>query len=78
MVNEYILRLEFVTKTPCTVESSGGEKIVMLNQRQAATGENGFHSLGTFEFATKGAVTLSTKGADGNVHVDCVQVVEAP
>ena len=29
-------------------------------------------------FATKGAVTLSTKGADGNVHVDCVQVVAAP
>jgi hypothetical protein len=67
------------SKTPCTVEAAEGVKTFALNQKQKTEREDGFHSLGTFEFSSerKGAVTFSTQGADGNVHIDCVQVVPA-
>ena len=67
------------TKTPCTVEAADGVKSFALNQKQKPEREDGFHSLGTFEFIseTKGAVTFSTQAADGYVHIDCVQVVPA-
>jgi hypothetical protein len=67
------------SKTPCTVEAAEGVKTFALNQKQKTEREDGFHSLGTFEFSSerKSAVTFSTQGADGNVHIDCVQVVPA-
>jgi len=66
------------SKTPCRVETADDVNTFALNQKEKA-GENGFHSLGVFEFSRerKGAVTFSTQGADGNVHIDCVQVVPA-
>jgi hypothetical protein len=67
------------SKTPCTVEAAQGVKTFALNQKQKPGRPDGFHSLGVFEFSSdrKGAVTFSTQGADGNVHVDCVQVLPA-
>ena len=68
------------SKTTATVESADGMKSVLLNQKQKPEREDGFHSLGVFAFSAgrKGAVTLTTQGADGTVHVDCVQVLPAP
>ena len=39
--------------------------------------DNGFHSIGLIDVSagTKGAVELFTKGAQGNVHADAVQLV---
>ena len=67
------------SQTPCLIESSAGLKTVTLNQREETNRPDGFHTIGVYEFdaAKKGSVTLSTKGANGNVHVDCVQLVPA-
>jgi hypothetical protein len=64
----------------CTIKQ--GNKVVLklrLNQQQPSGDANGFHSLGSFEFSPgqTNAVVLSTAGADGFVHADCLQVVEA-
>jgi len=66
------------TKTACAVETAAGTKSFLLNQREKPERDDGFHSVGTFEFdpARAGAVTLSARGADGFVHADCVQVLE--
>ncbi|HND50823.1 MAG TPA: FAD-dependent oxidoreductase [Pirellulaceae bacterium] len=67
------------SKAPCTIERIGHPPIsVQLNQRKAPSGPQCFHSLGTFEFAAgKAAIVLSSDGADGNVHADAVQLLEA-
>ncbi len=67
------------SKTPCTVEAADGVKTFALNQKQKPERADGFHSLGRFGFSSdrRGAVTFSTRGADGNVHIDCVQVLPA-
>lgn len=67
------------SKTPAMVESADGVKALVLNQKQKPEREDGFHSLGVFAFSAclKGAVTVTTQGADGTVHVDCVQVLPA-
>jgi hypothetical protein len=45
--------------------------------RKEPTLEKGFVSLGIFQFAPNkpAAVTVSTAGADGNVHADAVQLL---
>ncbi len=67
------------SQVPCTVESADGVKVLALNQKQKPEREDGFHSLGVFPFSSEspGAVTLTTAGANGTVHIDCVQVVPA-
>jgi hypothetical protein len=67
------------SNTPCLVEHAQGDSQVTLNQRQRPSRDDGFHSLGAFAFdpRRKGAVVISTIGANGNVHIDCVQVVAA-
>jgi FAD dependent oxidoreductase len=69
------------TQVPCTIER-GGEPLLKLrlNQQQNAASEaKGFHSLGVFDFVPgkTNAVVLSTVGANGFVHADCLQVLEA-
>jgi hypothetical protein len=69
------------TQAACVIER-GGETVLKLrlNQRQdAPAGAKGFHSLGVFDFAPgkTNAVVLSTAGANGFVHADCLQVLEA-
>jgi hypothetical protein len=61
------------------VRSADGEKLVLLNQTQAANGKDGFESLGRFRFAanTESAVLFKVAGSNGTVHVDAVQVVPA-
>jgi hypothetical protein len=67
------------SNTPCAIEHAAGTDNVVLNQRQRPNRDDGFNSLGayTFDPARKGAVTITGKTANGNVHIDCVQVVEA-
>jgi hypothetical protein len=48
-----------------------------VNMTEPAGLDNGFHSIGLIDVSagTKGAVELFTKGAQGNVHADAVQLV---
>lgn len=64
---------------PVTVTSADGEKPYTLDQTEKANGDKGAHTLGTFTFnaGEEAAVTFSTTGAQGSVHIDAVQVVPA-
>ncbi|MCB1227181.1 MAG: FAD-dependent oxidoreductase [Verrucomicrobiales bacterium] len=68
------------TNTPVSVLSAEGEKSLTVNQTQPAGTPNGAHRLGTFTFnaGEEAAVVFRTEGADGNVHIDAVQIVPAP
>jgi hypothetical protein len=63
-----------------TIESADGSQTVTLNQRKPATLPKGFVSLGSFRFAPDkpAAVSFTTAGADGNVHIDAVQLFPQP
>ena len=53
------------------------EKAFSIDMRKAAPIENGFFPLGSYDLA-KGEtakVTISSKGAKGNAHVDAAQLV---
>lgn len=62
---------------PVTVLSADGEKSLTLDQTKPAAGKNGAHSLGVFQFnaGEEAAVIFRTDGAQGNVHLDAVQVI---
>lgn len=62
-----------------TVQSADGEKTVKLDQTQEPQGPNGFQSIGKYRFdETKNfAVVFKVAGAQGNVHIDAVQLVPA-
>lgn len=62
---------------PITIVSADGEKTVQVNQTKPATGKHGAQTLGTFKFnaGEEAAVIFRTAGAQGNVHLDAVQVV---
>jgi hypothetical protein len=64
---------------PVSVLSADGEKTFTIDQSKKAELENGFHSLGKFKFeaGAEAAVTFRTEGANGNVHLDCVQILPA-
>lgn len=66
------------SKTPVTVVSAKGETTVEVNQRVAPPLDKGFFGLGVFPFtaAEGGKVIFTAKGADGNVHVDAVQLLK--
>lgn len=62
-----------------TVEGAvGGPQGFRINQQEKAPLKYGMTSLGIFEFdpGTPPAVVASTEGADGNTHIDAVQVVQ--
>jgi hypothetical protein len=67
------------SNTPCVVETPSGARPITLNQREKTNRADGFQSLGEFEFEAgrKSAVSIATSGANGFVHIDCVQVLEA-
>jgi hypothetical protein len=59
------------------VLSADGEKTIHVNQTKPASGLHGAQSLGTFKFnaGEEASVVFRTEGAQGNVHLDAVQVV---
>jgi hypothetical protein len=65
------------SKTAVTVISADGEKTLPVNQRLAPPLAKGFYGLGVFRFEAgkPGAVVVSNVGADGNAHIDAVQVI---
>jgi hypothetical protein len=67
------------TAVPVSVQSADGGKNTTVNQREKAELDKGFHSLGTFTFnaGEEASVMISTDGADGNVHLDAVQILPA-
>ncbi len=60
-----------------TVHSADGEKVVTVDQTKEPTGQNGFQSIGRFRFdETKNfSAVFHVAGAQGNVHIDAIQVV---
>jgi hypothetical protein len=67
------------SNAPVTIESAEGRKTVTVNEKVAGPLEKGFVSLGKFRFeAGKPAIVIVGDGpADGNVHIDVVQLVPA-
>lgn len=68
-------------RTKVQVEIDG--KVVseqVVNQTQVPLLKHGFHSLGrhTLSQGQKGAITILTEGADGNVHIDAAQLLKMP
>jgi len=65
---------------PVSVLSADGEKTFRLNQTEKPKGDKGAHTLGTFTFnaGEEAAVLFRTTDAEGNVHLDAVQVVPVP
>ena len=65
------------SNTAITVRSAEGSTPVMVNQKKPAPIDNRWVSLGTFRFAAgkPGAVEVNAATADGNVHIDAVQVL---
>ena len=62
---------------PVAVKIGDQEKAFSIDMRKAAPIENGFFPLGSYELA-KGEtaeVTISSKGAKGNAHVDAAQLI---
>jgi hypothetical protein len=59
------------------VRSAGGEKKVRVNQKQPGKIDAQWVSLGVFHFVAgkPAAVEVNGAGADGNVHIDAVQVL---
>ena len=67
------------SQTKVTVNSAGGVKTIMVDQRQPGLVDQVPVALGVFEFAagSNGSVTISNANADGYVVVDGMQFVPA-
>lgn len=67
------------SNTAYVVRGADGEKAGTINQKQPPTIENRWVSLGVHRFTAgkPGAVEISAEKADGNVHIDAVQVLPA-
>jgi len=63
--------------TPITIRFAGGEKTIVINQKQKPDKKHNFVSLGVFEFdkARPAVVIVNTKDTDGTVHADAVQLL---
>ena len=68
------------SNAPVTIESADGTTKAAINQRKESVATKGFVSLGVFRFAPgkPAALTFQTEGADGNVHIDAVQLLPQP
>ena len=67
------------TDVPVTVRHAGGEKTIVVNQRETPKLDGLFRSLGKFSFeaGTKGSVVISNRGTTGHVIVDGVRFIPA-
>lgn len=65
------------SNTAIVVRTAEGNKPVTVNQKKAATIDNRWVSLGKWRFAAGkvSAVEINAEGANGNVHLDAVQVL---
>jgi hypothetical protein len=80
---EYEVRMNYgedknrASKAPVTVESAEGSKHLIVNERVKAPLPQGFISLGKFRFepGRPAVVVIGDGPADGNVHIDVVQLL---
>jgi hypothetical protein len=65
------------SNTAITIHTADGERTTTVNQKKPATVDRYWVSLGTFRFVAgkPGVVEVSAEKADGNVHIDAVQVL---
>jgi hypothetical protein len=63
------------SKVSVEVQGAGGKKVVEIDQRKGPAGENGFQSLGAYDFTldSPAVVMITNAGADGYVVIDAVQ-----
>ena len=68
------------SNTAVTVRHAGGNAAVSVNQRVNPKVENRWIALGTYKFnaGQTYAVVVDAAGADGNAHIDAVQILPAP
>ena len=68
------------SNTAVTVRHAGGNAAVSVNQRVNPKIENRWISLGTYTFnaGQTYAVVVDAAGADGNAHIDAVQLLPSP
>ena len=68
------------SNTAVTVRHAGGNASVSVNQRVNPRIENRWITLGTYKFnaGQTYAVVVDAAGADGNAHIDAVQILPAP
>ncbi|MFM8619033.1 MAG: FAD-dependent oxidoreductase [Opitutaceae bacterium] len=68
------------SNTAVTVRHAGGNAAVSVNQRVNPKIENRWIGLGTYKFnaGQTYAVVVDAAGADGNAHIDAVQILPAP
>ena len=68
------------SNTAVTVRHAGGNAAVSVNQRVNPKIENRWIALGTYKFnaGQTYAVVVDAAGADGNAHIDAVQILPAP
>ena len=67
------------SKAPVTIESAEGSKQVIVNERVKSPLPKGFVSLGKYRFepGKPAVITIGGGPADGNVHIDAVQLLPA-
>jgi hypothetical protein len=65
------------SNTAFVVRSADGDKSGTVNQKQPAAIANVWVTLGTYRFAAgkPAAIEINAEKADGNVHIDAVQVL---
>jgi hypothetical protein len=63
-----------------TIKVGGKENTVIIDMRKPPPDKNGFFSLGIYELAKAEPIvlTISSKGAGGNAHVDAAQLLPIP
>ena len=61
------------SNVPVRIEHAAGDSRLTVNQRLTPPIEGVFQSLGRFEFAEVGSVTIGTENTDGYVVIDAVQ-----
>ncbi len=66
------------SKVTVEVEHAAGKATLSINQREAPPIEALFATLGTFEFGTTGAITITNQGAEGYVVIDAAQWIPSP
>ena len=68
------------SNTAVAVRHADGRAAVQVNQRRAGAVDGRWVPLGTFRFAAGQtyAVEVDAASADGNAHIDAVQVLPAP
>ncbi len=66
------------SRTACVIERENQSPLKLrLNQQQDTPTGDVFHAIGAFDFpAGEAAIVISTEGANGNVHIDAVQLME--